>query len=112
MPSITYDYIHLKHILNTTTYEFTDIMQAHVNYGDDALTVATLRIIKAGEEILNYYGPHPNSELLRRYGYVTPKHSRYDVIELPWKMIEDALAVNLGLSSEQLESAVSFALML
>ncbi|UKZ70660.1 uncharacterized protein TrAtP1_011632 [Trichoderma atroviride] len=78
---------------------------AHVNYGDDALTVATLRTIKAGEEILNYYGPHPNSELLRRYGYVTPKHSRYDVVELPWKMIEDALAANLGLSSEQLDSA-------
>ncbi|KAL6897728.1 UV-endonuclease UvdE domain-containing protein [Trichoderma evansii] len=78
---------------------------AHVNYGDDALTVATLRTIKAGEEILNYYGPHPNSELLRRYGYVTPKHSRYDVVELPWKIIEDAMVANLGLSSEQLESA-------
>lgn len=67
----------------------------------------TLRVIKAGEEILNYYGPHPNSELLRRYGYVTPKHSRYDVVELPWKLVEDALAANLGLSEEQLEKAVS-----
>lgn len=66
-----------------------------------------LRTIKAGEEILNYYGPHPNSELLRRYGYVTPKHSRYDVVELPWKLVEESLAASLGLSEEQLASAVS-----
>ncbi|KAH0532891.1 hypothetical protein TsFJ059_001523 [Trichoderma semiorbis] len=78
---------------------------AHVNYGDDALTVTALRTIKAGEEILNYYGPHPNSELLRRYGYVTPKHSRYDVVELPWKLVEESLAASLGLSEEQLASA-------
>ncbi|KAL7945370.1 UV-endonuclease UvdE domain-containing protein [Trichoderma barbatum] len=78
---------------------------AHVNYGDDALTVTALRTIKAGEEILNYYGPHPNSELLRRYGYVTPKHSRYDVVELPWKLVEESLAASLGLSAEQLDNA-------
>lgn len=41
---------------------------AHVNHGDMSLAVTSLRPIKAGEEILNYYGPHPNSELLRRYG--------------------------------------------
>lgn len=112
MPSITYDLTYHKPNLKRATHELTRIMQAHVNYGDDALTVATLRPIKAGEEILNYYGPHPNSELLRRYGYVTPKHSRYDVVELPWEMIENALAANLSLSSEQLESAVGFTLML
>ncbi|KAK1253285.1 hypothetical protein MKX07_001362 [Trichoderma sp. CBMAI-0711] len=78
---------------------------AHVNYGDDALTVTALRTIKAGEEIFNYYGPHPNSELLRRYGYVTPKHSRYDVVELPWTLVEESVAASLGLSSEQLDKA-------
>ena len=59
-------------------------MQAHVNHGEHCLTVTSLRPIKAGEEVLNYYGPHPNSDLLRRYGYVTQKHSRYDVVELSW----------------------------
>ncbi|KAL6879155.1 UV-endonuclease UvdE [Trichoderma novae-zelandiae] len=78
---------------------------AHVNYGDDALTVTALRTIRAGEEILNYYGPLPNSELLRRYGYVTPKHSRYDVVELPWQLVEESLAASLSLSSEQLDNA-------
>jgi SET domain-containing protein 6 len=61
---------------------------AHINHGEEALTATALRDIKAGEEILNYYGPLPNSELLRRYGYVTPKHSRYDVVELPWDLVE------------------------
>ncbi|KAF4970855.1 hypothetical protein FSARC_2221 [Fusarium sarcochroum] len=76
---------------------------AHVNHEEDSLTVTSLRPIKAGEEILNYYGPHPNSELLRRYGYVTEKHSRYDVIEIPWDVVESALTTNFGISSKVLE---------
>ncbi|KAK3185843.1 Ribosomal lysine N-methyltransferase 4 [Lecanicillium sp. MT-2017a] len=75
---------------------------AHVNHGDDNLTVTALRPIKAGEEILNYYGPHPNSELLRRYGYVTPRHSRYDVVEIPWPLVEEALSAQLNISPETL----------
>ncbi|KAJ4158123.1 uncharacterized protein LMH87_008663 [Akanthomyces muscarius] len=73
---------------------------AHVNHGDDELTVTALRPIKAGEEILNYYGPHPNSELLRRYGYVTERHSRYDVVEIPWEMVEAATVSQLQLPQE------------
>ncbi|KAI9149570.1 Ribosomal lysine N-methyltransferase [Paramyrothecium foliicola] len=78
---------------------------AHVNHGEEDLTVTSLRPIKAGEEILNYYGPHPNSELLRRYGYVTPKHSRYDVVEIPWEAVEQAVASELKVSGEILEQA-------
>lgn len=66
------------------------------------MTVTSLRKIKAGEEILNYYGPHPNSELLRRYGYVTPRHSRYDVVEVPWEVVETALTNELGISEDKL----------
>lgn len=77
---------------------------AHINHGDDSLTATALREIKAGEEILNYYGPLPNSELLRRYGYVTEKHSRYDVVEIPWGLVEEGLAEQLGVSVELIES--------
>ncbi|KAF6824787.1 set domain protein [Colletotrichum plurivorum] len=73
---------------------------AHVNHGDDDLTVTALRPIRAGEEIFNYYGPHPNSELLRRYGYVTPKHSRYDVVEIPWDVVQASLTEQLNLSED------------
>ncbi|EKJ72719.1 hypothetical protein FPSE_07119 [Fusarium pseudograminearum CS3096] len=75
---------------------------AHVNHEEESLTVTSLRPIKAGEEILNYYGPHPNSELLRRYGYVTEKHSRYDVVEIPWDIVESVLT-NFGISSKILK---------
>lgn len=74
--------------------------QAHVNHGDDDLSVTALRTIRAGEEILNYYGPHPNSELLRRYGYVTPKHSRYDVVEIPWDLVQSVLNEQLKLTDD------------
>ncbi|KAK2672529.1 hypothetical protein RAB80_012608 [Fusarium oxysporum f. sp. vasinfectum] len=77
--------------------------RAHVNHEEESLTVTSLRPIKAGEEILNYYGPHPNSELLRRYGYVTEKHSRYDVVEIPWDIVESALTSNFGIPGQVLE---------
>jgi SET domain-containing protein 6 len=71
---------------------------AHINHEPDALTAVALRKIKAGEEILNYYGPLPNGELLRRYGYVTKAHQRWDVVELPWSLVEAALMEVLGAS--------------
>ncbi|CAI0648648.1 unnamed protein product [Colletotrichum noveboracense] len=73
---------------------------AHVNHGDDELTVTALRPIPAGEEIFNYYGPHPNSELLRRYGYVTPKHSRYDVVEIPWDLVQASVSEHLKIGDD------------
>ncbi|KAI0883119.1 SET domain-containing protein [Annulohypoxylon maeteangense] len=64
---------------------------AHVNHGEDSLSVTTLRPIPAGTEILNYYGPLGNGELLRRYGYVTSHHARYDVTEISWNLILSVL---------------------
>ncbi|CAJ2506528.1 Uu.00g006580.m01.CDS01 [Anthostomella pinea] len=64
---------------------------AHVNHGEDSLTVTSLRPIPAGEQVVNYYGPLGNGELLRRYGYVTHRHTRYDVVELSWNLILSVL---------------------
>jgi SET domain-containing protein 6 len=60
---------------------------AHLNHNEDSLSMISLRTIKAGEEILNYYGPLPNCDLVRRYGYTSAKHSRYDVVEISWSLI-------------------------
>lgn len=68
---------------------------AHLSHGEDSLTMTSLRVIKAGEEVLNYYGPLPNAELLRRYGYTTPKHARHDVVEISWQLVQDVLRVLL-----------------
>lgn len=64
---------------------------AHLNHGEDSLTMTSLRTIKAGEEVLNYYGPLPNCDLLRRYGYTSAKHTRYDVVEMPWDVISSTI---------------------
>ncbi|KAK0741397.1 hypothetical protein B0T18DRAFT_332802 [Schizothecium vesticola] len=79
-PPPTLGLVPLADLLNADAADFN----AHINHGADSLTATSLRKITAGEEILNYYGPLPTSELLRRYGYVTPAHARHDVVEVPW----------------------------
>ncbi|USP82239.1 hypothetical protein yc1106_09513 [Curvularia clavata] len=73
---------------------------AHVHHGDQLQVTSLPESIPAGSEILNYYGPLPSSELLRRYGYVTPEHRRYDIAELPWSLVRSALAEELELSQD------------
>jgi SET domain-containing protein 6 len=84
-------------------------IQAHVNHGDSLEVNALRSNLPAGSEILNYYGPLPSSELLRRYGYVTPEHRRYDVVELPWSLVRSAVAQHLELTEKILEQIVSHA---
>ncbi|RYP02241.1 hypothetical protein DL764_005883 [Monosporascus ibericus] len=86
-----------RYVLLRTQGTCTDAQQAHVNHGDDTLTVTSLRPITAGEEVLNYYGPLGNGELLRRYGYVTSKHARYDVVEISWDLVVSVLKDTLKL---------------
>ncbi|KAF7539180.1 hypothetical protein G7054_g2362 [Neopestalotiopsis clavispora] len=80
---------------------------AHVNHEEGSLTVTSLRPIVAGEEIYNYYGPLSNGDLLRRYGYVTEKHMRHDVVELPWDMVLSALKEQLRLDEKVWGKAIN-----
>lgn len=80
---------------------------AHINHEEGALVATTLRRIAAGEEVLNYYGPVSNGELLRRYGYVTCQYRRWDVVELPWKLVAARIRDELGLSQKLWAKAVS-----
>lgn len=61
------------------------IFNAHIEHGEHALTATSLRPIRAGEEVLNYYGPLSNGELLRRYGYTTRAHRRWNLVDLAWE---------------------------
>ncbi|KAJ9139389.1 Ribosomal lysine N-methyltransferase 4 [Pleurostoma richardsiae] len=79
---------------------------AHVNHGEDFLTVTSLRRIAAGEEILNYYGPLSNGELLRRYGYVTPKHRRYNLVDLPWELVVSSLRQSVPIEDRLWQKAL------
>lgn len=71
------------------------------------MTVTSLREIRQGEEVLNYYGPLANSDLLRRYGYISHKHRRYDVVEIPQSAVATQVQEVLGLSDAFKEKAVS-----
>ncbi|KAF1354527.1 SET domain-containing protein RMS1 [Lizonia empirigonia] len=74
----------------------------HVNHGE-SLEVTSLRSdISAGTEILNYYGAMPSSEVLRRYGYVTPEYRRYDEVEISRGAVAKALGTVTGLSHSDL----------
>ncbi len=79
---------------------------AHIDHGEDALTATALRPIQAGEEILNYYGPLPNGELLRRYGYVSEKHARYDIVELPWELVGGRIRESLKIDQAAWDTLV------
>ncbi|KAJ4389046.1 Ribosomal lysine N-methyltransferase 4 [Gnomoniopsis smithogilvyi] len=72
----------------------------HIEHGENALTATTLREIKKGEEVLNYYGPLSNGELLRRYGYVTTAHERWNLVDLSWESILAVLKGQLGVLKE------------
>lgn len=78
-----------------------------MNHEEDSLTVTAIRPIAAGQEILNYYGPLGNGELLRRYGYTSVHHARYDVVEVSWRLVMSALKQTLAIDDAILGKAVS-----
>jgi SET domain-containing protein 6 len=80
---------------------------AHLSHGDESLTMTSLRPIEAGEEVLNYYGPLPNSDLLRRYGYTSSKHEAHDVVELSWENVVAATKSQLDVSDEDIQKAIA-----
>ncbi|KAI3394265.1 hypothetical protein diail_2968 [Diaporthe ilicicola] len=80
---------------------------AHIEHGEHALTATSLRPIAAGEEVLNYYGPLSNGELLRRYGYTTPAHRRWNLADLAWEpTVVAALRAELPLAAAEWDAAL------
>lgn len=74
---------------------------AHIEHGEHALTATTLRPIAKGEEILNYYGPLSNGELLRRYGYTTVTHRRWNLADLAWESVWAGLKSEMPLKEKE-----------
>ncbi|KUI54716.1 Ribosomal lysine N-methyltransferase 4 [Cytospora mali] len=79
---------------------------AHIEHGEHALTATSLRPIAAGEEILNYYGPLSNGELLRRYGYTTLTHRRWNLADLAWESVLAGLRSELPLKEKEWEKVL------
>ena len=60
----------------------TDLSKAHLLQNETSMTMIALKPIKQGEEVFNDYGQLPRSDLLRRYGYVTDRYKRWDVVKV------------------------------
>lgn len=67
-----------------------DRNNARLFYERSRVTMRAIKPINAGEEVFNDYGQLPRSDLLRRYGYITPGYNQYDVVEIPRQLVIDA----------------------
>ncbi len=60
----------------------TSLCNAKLNYEKTALVMIADKDIKKGEQIFNIYGELPNSEILRKYGYVELPSSKFEFAEI------------------------------
>lgn len=94
--------IPLADTLNADTNKFN----ANLTYDSGSLKMVAVKDIEMDEQVYNIYGEHPNSEILRRYGYVEWDGSKYDFGEVLLKDIVDVLKETLNASSQFLESCI------
>ncbi len=66
----------------------------------------SLKPIKKGDQIFNDFGQLPRSDLLRRYGYVTDRYQKWDVVEIDLAAVSTAAVNYIGLSTEEREQRV------
>lgn len=55
------------------------------------LSMSSLCHIPAQTQLYNDYGLLPRSDLLRRYGYLTPGYAKYDVVELKGGLVTEVV---------------------
>lgn len=84
----------------------TTLANANLFYETDVLVMKSVKKIPTGQQIYNTYGDHPNSELLRRYGYVEWAGSKFDFGELPLATIKQTLNVHSNLPIEFIDKVL------
>ena len=70
------------------------------------MAMIALKPIKKGEQIFNDFGQLPRSDLLRRYGYITDRYKKWDVVEVDIEAITTATAEHNSLSKSEKEQRV------
>ncbi|KAF8694403.1 Rubisco LSMT substrate-binding, partial [Rhizoctonia solani] len=81
---------------------------AKLFYEPHVLKMVTTKAIAAGDQIWNTYGDPPNSDLLRRYGYVDEPGKGLDIVEIQGSLVVKCAASYLSLSSEQQKERVGW----
>ncbi|KAA8917550.1 hypothetical protein TRICI_000296 [Trichomonascus ciferrii] len=71
----------------------TRLCNAHLCHTEDntVLEMRSIKKIPKGAQVYNTYGELPNSDLLRRYGYVESGGTEFDVVEIPTNLIAKAV---------------------
>ena len=87
-----------------------DAYQAYLIQNQASLTMIALKDIKAGEQIYNDFGELPRSDLLRRYGYVTDRYKKWDVVEISLALVEEVARMRKPMSEVDLDKRVSVVL--
>lgn len=85
-----------------------DRNNAKLFYEDDRVVMKSIQPIKAGEEVLNDYGPLPNSDVLRRYGYVSANYAKYDVVEISLSLIQEVAKDHTKIPDKELEARIEY----
>jgi SET domain-containing protein 6 len=78
-----------------------DRNNAKLFYQEDQVVMRTIKPVRQEEELFNDYGALPSADLVRRYGYVTPNYTRYDVVEVSNELIRNAVATNIRLTTAE-----------
>lgn len=65
----------------------TNLHNATLTYEKDKLVMKAIKPIAKGEQIYNFYGELPNSEILRKYGYVEVPSSKFEFAQITMKQV-------------------------
>ncbi|KAI0463033.1 hypothetical protein LJB42_003839 [Komagataella kurtzmanii] len=84
----------------------TNLCNANLTYQSENLVMKAIKPIKKGEQVYNTYGNHPNSEILRRYGYVEWTGSKFDFGEIRLSLIENYFISTYSVEKESLKLIV------
>ena len=81
---------------------------AKLFYEEDKVVMKTIRAVGKGEELFNDYGPLPNADVLRRYGYVTSNYDQYDVVEISLEIVKAAARSMLQMSDGDFDARLHY----
>lgn len=75
------------------------------------MTMIASKAIQKGHEIFNDYGERPRSDLLRRYGYITDKAKKWDVVEVDSATVIQLASEHYNLNESEKDERVIFAVL-
>ena len=80
---------------------------ANLVYGSSSLAMRSTKPIASGGQVYNTYGEYPNSEILRRYGYVEWDGSLYDFGEVLLDNIRESLRESFNVTPETIDACLT-----